>query len=1185
MTWWQGCGTATKVAEFDGAGTLQTIGLVSSTLGSYDALSLAYNPVSMTFALVGIERVDDHAMATELNSRGYRISGEIRVETDAQYVPIRYPRVTSHASDKTWLVALDMSSFIRTGSQILATSSSDGGGPGSYPPPGACGYSVNPTSGTEPATGGTGSFSVTTTAGCAWTATTAASWVHITSGTSGSGSGSVIFTVDANPGASRSATITAGDQTYTVNQTGQTVGCAYSISPTSGTEPAAGGTGSFAVTTTDGCAWTAATAASWVHITAGTSGTGSGTVSYSADANVGPARSATITAGGQAYTVNQPGNCSYVFDPSSSGAIASSGATGMTFTVITTSGCSWTASTTDNWVHVTSGSGSASGTVTYSVDANSGIARTGTISLGGQTFTVTQDALVLPPGCTQVTVLAKPTPPPGAGGLETLWQSSGVFLTAGQPVTLAAFGNWSDAGVTLTAAGHPTTTVTGTNCPLSGARLLALIGRVGLNGAPFLVGPTTTFTPSSGGILYLAPQDNWYTTWDNVGSLTVSVCIALGGSCGYSLNPSGSAIAAGGGSGSFTVTTETGCSWTAATSASWIHVTSGSGTSSGAVAFTVDPNTGAGRTGTITVDNQTYTVTQAEAVATSCTTAAVQAKPTPPPGVGGVETLWQSTGITVTAGQLLTVTATGTWSNGGVAISPAGDPSTIVEGTNCPLPGQPLLALIGRIGPTGAPFLIGAAKTWAPTTSGTLYLAPQDNWYLTWDNAGSLGVSVCQDASGTCSFVLNPTSSAMVASGGGSGSFAVTTGSSCAWTPVAASPWIHVTSGGGPGSATVTYTVDVNPGSPRTGSITVGDKSHLVSQSGDTATTCTTVTVVAKPTPPSGVGGVETLWQTTGVTLTAGQPVAITASGNWTDAGVSLTAAGHPTATVTGPNCPLSGAPLLGLIGRIGPAGTPFLIGASTAWTPSTSGVLYLAPQDNWYTTWDNAGSLSVSICLDAGGGGCSYSLAPESSGTIASGGGSGAFTVTTSTGCAWTAATTDSWIHVTSGSGPSSGTVSYAVDVNTGPARTGAITAGGQTFTITQAADQSQVCDTVTVLAAPVVPPGAGGVEPMWLSTGVLLAVGRPVTVTAAGTWSNAGVTLTADGHPTVTVTGTNCALSGQPLLALIGRVGLTGAPFLLGANRTFTPTTNGVLYLVPQDNWYTTWDNTGSLSVTICR
>jgi hypothetical protein len=41
----------------------------------------------------------------------------------------------------------------------------------------------------------------------------------------------------------------------------------------------------------------------------------------------------------------------------------------------------------------------------------------------------------------------------------------------------------------------------------------------------------------------------------------------------------------------------------------------------------------------------------------------------------------------------------------------------------------------------------------------------------------------------------------------------------------------------------------------------------------------------------------------------------------------------------------------------------PFLIGASKSFTPTTSGVLYLAPQDNWYYTWDNAGSLSVGIC------------------------------------------------------------------------------------------------------------------------------------------------------------------------------------------------------------------------------
>jgi hypothetical protein len=78
----------------------------------------------------------------------------------------------------------------------------------------------------------------------------------------------------------------------------------------------------------------------------------------------------------------------------------------------------------------------------------------------------------------------------------------------------------------------------------------------------------------------------------------------------------------------------------------------------------------------------------------------------------------------------------------------------------------------------------------------------------------------------------------------------------------------------------------------------------------------------------------------------------------------------------------------------------------------------------------------------------------------------------------------------------------------------------------------------------------------------------------------------MTAAGHPTITVVSpTNSPMSGQPLLALIGRVGLDGAPFLVGPSRNFTPTSNGVLYLAPQDNWYSTENNVGSLSVTVCR
>jgi hypothetical protein len=59
---------------------------------------------------------------------------------------------------------------------------------------------------------------------------------------------------------------------------------------------------------------------------------------------------------------------------------------------------------------------------------------------------------------------------------------------------------------------------------------------------------------------------------------------------------------------------------------------------------------------------------------------------------------------------------------------------------------------------------------------------------------------------------------------------------------------------------------------------------------------------------------------------------------------------------------------------------------------------------------------------------------------------------VTAGNTCAWTAATTNSWLHTTS-SGTGSGTVLYTVDINLGfSARTGAITVGGQTFVVNQA-------------------------------------------------------------------------------------------------------------------------------------
>ncbi|MGH9760769.1 MAG: BACON domain-containing protein, partial [Blastocatellia bacterium] len=71
----------------------------------------------------------------------------------------------------------------------------------------------------------------------------------------------------------------------------------------------------------------------------------------------------------------------------------------------------------------------------------------------------------------------------------------------------------------------------------------------------------------------------------------------------------------------FTLTTQSGCSWTASSDSSWVTITSGSsGTATGTVAYTVAANTGSGsRTATITAGGKPYAITQAGTPA-SCPT-------------------------------------------------------------------------------------------------------------------------------------------------------------------------------------------------------------------------------------------------------------------------------------------------------------------------------------------------------------------------------------------------------------------------------------------------------------------------------------------------------------------------------------------------------------------------------------
>jgi Zn-dependent metalloprotease len=84
--------------------------------------------------------------------------------------------------------------------------------------------------------------------------------------------------------------------------------CSYSISPTSASSPATGGSGTVNVTAGAGCAWTAASNASFITVTSGASGSGSGSVTYSVASNPNTtSRTGTLTIAGQTHTVTQAG--------------------------------------------------------------------------------------------------------------------------------------------------------------------------------------------------------------------------------------------------------------------------------------------------------------------------------------------------------------------------------------------------------------------------------------------------------------------------------------------------------------------------------------------------------------------------------------------------------------------------------------------------------------------------------------------------------------------------------------------------------------------------------------------------------------------------------------------------------------------------------------------------------------
>ena len=269
--------------------------------------------------------------------------------------------------------------------------------------------------------------------------------------------------------------------------------CTYSISASSASFESSGGTGTVSVETSNSsCTWTASSSnANWISINSGNSGTGNGTVNYSVSINTSESsRSGTLTIAGQTFTVTQNGlSCSYSISPPSESVESSNKILfagkwlhlridGSVRVTSSSSSCSWTASSNVSWISINSdsSSGTGNGTVDYSVSVNtSESSRSGTLTIAGQTFTVTQNGNSLPNGATYTNsigmdfvyiepgtfMMGSPADEPGRHSNETLHQ---VTLTKGyyMQTTSVTQGQWE----TVMGTNPSYFDTCGDNCPV-----------------------------------------------------------------------------------------------------------------------------------------------------------------------------------------------------------------------------------------------------------------------------------------------------------------------------------------------------------------------------------------------------------------------------------------------------------------------------------------------------------------------------------------------------------------------------------------------------------------------------------------------------------------------------------------------------------------------------------------------
>ena len=306
-----------------------------------------------------------------------------------------------------------------------------------------------------------------------------------------------------------------------------------------------------------------------------------------------------------------------------------------------------------------------------------------------------------------------------------------------------------------------------------------------------------------------------------------------------------------------------------------------------------------------------------------------------------------------------------------------------------------------------------------------------------------------------CRFSLSP-GAATVSGAGGRTTVAITTPGTCPWSVQPLVDWIVATPSEGVSSATVTLSVAANSGPEREGSIQIADRTFTILQ-GAAPLQCTTAITPSNVQlgPEGGSGSVQ-------IQAPPGCGWSAETSVDW------LT--------------------LLGPTAGSGPGTVSYAVQPNQG--PTRTGTVRIAGQTFTVTQ----GPVPP----------CSYMIAPTSA-SVPQSGSKGTVAISTQTGCDWNAQSLFDWIVIIDvAAGPGRDGVTYLVNPNFGPARSGAMRIAGHTFTVDQAG-----CTYVLKPASWNAPP-AGGSQTVGVSSSPAECAWTPTAsegwITIAGIQGSSG-------------------------------------------------------------------------------